>query len=134
MKLKAFLLSIFLFSSTSWAQWKQWEVIDWTAAGSTLLVAAQTGRIAVLQNFVGSIQNAGYCYFHSGTAAQVAATPSTYKLTGELYFGANGFLTPDTLKGSDIVGASGEAIYVWWSTDPGGSFNIIKKDWVVNPS
>ncbi len=100
------LLATAVFASSVNLSWQQ----ESGASGTVELMAASTGYKGVLKALVCSVQNACYMYAFSGASTRVS---------GDFYFSANDLVA---LDGLDIKSASGEALSLWFSADPGSEF------------
>ena len=106
------------------------DLLTWSkvagAAGSTTLATPSnaTDKVSIKRLMIGGVQNACNMYLHYGTKVNVAASPLTYIISPHYYMGAVSIYSSNYPINFynfplDWEAAAGEAVYIWFDTDPG---------------
>lgn len=121
-----YLFVVFALSGVVYARLpdRDWKRIN-PGAGSTTIVTPASTQHVVIRHLLWTVKNACFMYFHTGDKNALV------RVTGEFYFGANGGIdTSAQSKGMGIIGPKGEAMKVWFDTDPGTDimidYNLVK--------
>lgn len=110
--MKKSLISLVAIVSFCWFAYagspsKEWEFTTISAANTTEIKAAVTGRRLVLKNIIGMAQTAGRCYL----------TSNDVRISPDFWLGANGGLTFNENEKVGFTGIVGQDISIWCSTN-----------------